>query len=163
MRHRMEGRRLGRTASHRHALWRNLVTSVVEHGRLETTLAKAKEMRPIVERLVTLGKKGGLHRRRRAAEWLRRRDLVRKLFHEIAPRYENRAGGYTRIVRTRRRAGDAAPMAVIEFLREDEPARKVASARGLREKGKGGADKDRGAGSRKAKDSPKAAAPRVGG
>ncbi|MBI5182363.1 MAG: 50S ribosomal protein L17 [Nitrospirae bacterium] len=116
MRHRVAGRQLGRNPSHRNALFRTLVTSVIEKERIETTLAKAKEIRSMVERMITVGKMGDLSARRRAASFIMKRDVVKKLFDTIAPRFKDRNGGYTRIVRTRRRVGDGAEMAVIEIL-----------------------------------------------
>ena len=115
MRHRKSGRKLGRNTSHRRALYRNLATSLLEHGRIETTEAKAKELRAIADKLITLGKRGGLHARRQALSFVRTETVVSKLFAEISPRYASRAGGYTRIIPTRVRLGDAAPMAVVEL------------------------------------------------
>lgn len=119
MRHRKAGRKLSRTGAHRKALLRNLVTSLIEHERIHTTDAKAKELRQVAERLVTLGKRASLHARRQAASFVRTRKAVRKLFEEIAPRYVNRSGGYTRIVKVGRRRGDAAPLSIIEFVGEE--------------------------------------------
>jgi large subunit ribosomal protein L17 len=116
MRHRIAGRALGRTPSHRTALLRNLAISLIRHEAIETTLPKAKELRRLAEKLITLGKKGSLAARRQAFGTLRDLDLVKKLFEELAPRFQERNGGYTRIVRTRKRPGDGAPMAMIEYL-----------------------------------------------
>lgn len=116
MRHKIAGRPLGRTSSHRAALMKNLARSLVRHEAIETTLHKAKELRPFSEKLITLGKKGSLDARRRAFDILRDRDLVKKLFDLLAPRFQERNGGYTRIVRTRNRPGDNAVMAMIEYL-----------------------------------------------
>ncbi len=116
MRHKIAGRPLGRTSSHRAALMKNLARSLVRHEAIETTLHKAKELRPFSEKLITLGKKGSLDARRRAFDILRDRDLVKKLFDLLAPRFQERNGGYTRIVRTRKRPGDNAVMAMIEYL-----------------------------------------------
>jgi large subunit ribosomal protein L17 len=116
MRHRMAGRQFGRNSSHRKALFRNLVTSLLEHGRIETTEAKAKEIRGIAERMITLGKRGDLHAKRRALSYIQSRDVVAKLFDEIGPRSAERNGGYTRVIKTRIRLGDSAPMAVIELV-----------------------------------------------
>lgn len=116
MRHRMGGRQLGRNSSHRKALFRTLVASVLDKERIETTIAKAKEIRPIVERMITFGKRGDLAARRIAAAFISRNDVVKKLFDTIAPRFKDRNGGYTRIIRTRTRIGDGAEMAVIELL-----------------------------------------------
>jgi large subunit ribosomal protein L17 len=117
MRHRKRGRQLGRNTKHRRALYRNLVTSLLEHERIETTLAKAKEVRGITDRMITLGKEGTLAARRRAASYLMKPEAVAKLFGEIASRLSDFRGGYTRIIKTRVRQGDAAPMAVIELTR----------------------------------------------
>lgn len=136
MRHRIERRQLGRTTSHRSALLRNLVTSLLEEERIETTLAKAKELRRVADRMVTLGKKGDLAARRRALRVVRSQKAVRKLFTDIALRYENRPGGYTRIYRMGPRPGDGASMALIEFV--DRPqAEKVSKGK----KGKGSGKK----------------------
>lgn len=116
MRHMKTGRKLGRPTDHRTAMLRNLVTSLFEHGRIETTVARAKEMRSLVDRLVTNGKENTLHSRRRAARVLRTRESLINLFDTIAPGFSERNGGYTRIIRTRNRHGDNAPMAIIEFV-----------------------------------------------
>lgn len=116
MRHRKAGRYLGRNTKHRKALFRNLVTAFLEHERIETTLAKAKTIRPIAEKMITLGKQGNLHARRQALAYIRKKEVVAKLFDVIAPRYLDRTGGYCRIVRTRRRQGDAAEMAILELV-----------------------------------------------
>ena len=112
----MRMRKLGRTASHRRALLRNQVTSLVLHGRIETTEAKAKAIKPLADKMVTLGKRGDLHARRQAAAFLKQPEAVKRLFDEIAPKYEDRNGGYTRIIKTGPRRGDAAPMAIIEWV-----------------------------------------------
>lgn len=140
MNHRKSLRKLNRSTAHRRSLLRNLATSLVLHNRIETTLPKAKELRRVADKLVTLGKKNTLHARRQAMAFLfeinreqtgnaNKRSAVHKLFTEIAPRYEERHGGYTRVVRTRRRDGDNAQMAVIEFVegavrKEAEPKRR---------------------------------------
>jgi large subunit ribosomal protein L17 len=116
MRHGVAGVKLGRTAAHRRALFRNLVTALLEHEVVRTTDAKAKELRRWGDRLITLGKQGTLHARRRAATLVRRRSLVKKLFEEIAPRFDGRAGGYTRVVKLGRRQGDAAPLSLVELV-----------------------------------------------
>lgn len=121
MRHLKSGRQLSRNTSHRKALLRNMVTSLIEHGRIETTVPKAKELRIVADRLVTLGKKGSLHARRLAAAYVRTPVAVSRLFDELAPGFAERHGGYTRIVRTRVRHGDAAEMAIIEFLPAGKP------------------------------------------
>ena len=116
MRHRVAHRKLGRRPSHRRALLRNLSATLIEHGRLRTTLAKAKEVRPFVERLVTLARRSDLAARRRALRILPRKAVVGHLFREIAPRVGDRPGGYTRILKLGPRKGDGAPMARIEFV-----------------------------------------------
>lgn len=119
MRHQVSGRKLGKTSSHRKAMFRNMATSLIEHGRIKTTLHKAKELRSIADQLVTLGKRNTLHTRRQAFDLIRNKTIVKKLFDEIAPAFEDRKGGYTRIYHIGQRVGDAAKMAVIEFLQED--------------------------------------------
>lgn len=109
--------KLGRTTAHRRALFRNLVTSLFTKDRIETTEAKAKEVQPIAERLVTLAKRGDLHARRQVAHYLMDEDAVKRLFDTIAPRYTDKPGGYTRVVRVGTRKGDAAPMAILELIR----------------------------------------------
>jgi large subunit ribosomal protein L17 len=116
MRHRNAGFKLGRNTSHRRALLRNLVTSVIERDRVETTLAKAKAVRPHVEKMITLGKKGDLHARRQALAFLMTDEVVTRLFETVAPRYGDRNGGYLRIVRTGFQRGDGAEKAFIELL-----------------------------------------------
>jgi large subunit ribosomal protein L17 len=123
MRHNVSGRLFGRTANQRKALLRGLVASLIEHQRIETTLAKAKETRRVAERLVTLGIRGDLHAKRLAMSRLPNRALVIKLFDEIAPRFKGRNGGYLRIVQTRRRVNDRAQMAVIEFIDYEDKVR----------------------------------------
>ena len=124
MRHRKAGRRLGRTTSHRDAMMRNMVTSLLEHGRITTTDPKAKELRGLLDRMVTLGKKDSLHARRMAARVIRSEDVVKKLFSEIAPGFAERHGGYTRIVKTRLRHGDGAQMSIIELMPPGPPETK---------------------------------------
>ena len=116
MRHRKAGNKLGRNPSHRRALLRNLVTSVVVEDRVETTVAKAKAVRPLIEKMITLGKRGDLHARRQAAAYLMTPDSVSRLFATVAPRYGDRNGGYLRIVRTGFRKGDGGEKAVLELL-----------------------------------------------
>jgi large subunit ribosomal protein L17 len=116
MRHLKQGRKLGRTTAHRKALLRNLATALFEHERIVTTEPKAKELRRIADKLVTLGKRGNLHARRQALQVVRSNAVVRKLFNEVAPRFAGRQGGYTRILRLGYRPGDAAAMAVIELV-----------------------------------------------
>ena len=116
MRHRVAGVKLGRTPAHRRALLRNLVTALLEHEVVRTTDAKAKELRRWGDRVITLGKQGTLHARRRAGALIRRRSVVKKLFDEIAPRYAERNGGYTRVVKLGHRLGDAAHLSVVELV-----------------------------------------------
>ena len=123
MRHRVGGRKLQRTSSHRAALFRNMAAALIKHEQITTTTAKAKELRPYVEKLITLAKKGGLSNRRLAHARLMDETQLRKLFDVIAPRYEARTGGYTRIVKAGIRASDAAPMAIIELVDRDVSAK----------------------------------------
>jgi large subunit ribosomal protein L17 len=116
MRHRKAGRKLGRDASHRKALYANLAVGVIEHGRIKTTEAKAKEVRPIVEEMITLGKRGDVAAHRQAVSFLRSKEAAHKLFADVAPRFAERPGGYTRIVKIGPRSGDAAQMAYLEFV-----------------------------------------------
>jgi large subunit ribosomal protein L17 len=116
MRHLKAGRRLGRTSAHRKALFRNMVTALIDKERIRTTLAKAKELRGKVERTITLGKKGTLHARRHALKLVADRDSLQKIFGSLAERYENRPGGYTRVIKLGHRLGDDAPMAFIELV-----------------------------------------------
>jgi large subunit ribosomal protein L17 len=119
----MSGRKLNRTASHRKALFANMAAALIKHEQIKTTLPKAKDLRPIVEKLITMGKHGGLANRRRAYAVLRDDVIVSKLFGVIAERYAGRAGGYTRVLKAGFRYGDAAPMAVIEFVDRDVSAK----------------------------------------
>jgi large subunit ribosomal protein L17 len=126
MRHRRSGRKLGRDSAHRRALYANLASALIEHGRIRTTVAKAKEVRPIAEQMITLGRRGDLASRRRAIGYLRSHEVVHKLFSEVAPRFADRPGGYSRIVKLGPRQGDGAEMAYLElvdFVPEAEPAR----------------------------------------
>ena len=116
MRHKVTGRRLGRNSASRRALFRMMVTDLLRHGAIKTTIAKAKEIGPIAEKMVTLGKKGTLHDRRQAAAFITDKLVLKSVFDDIAPRYKERAGGYTRITRLGVRAGDAAEMALIELV-----------------------------------------------
>ena len=122
MRHLKAGRRLSRTTEHRQAMLRNLVTSLLEHERVETTRAKAKEVRQWAEQIITLAKRGDLHARRQALSFINDEAVVSGLFAQIGPRFAARNGGYTRIILTRTRAGDAAPMAVIELIEREKQA-----------------------------------------
>ena len=123
MRHLKAGRKLNRTSAHRKALFRNLVTSLIEHEQVRTTDAKAKELRRIADRMITLGKRGSLHARRQALAYIRSRSVVTKLFEEVAARFKERPGGYTRVVKLGHRHGDAAPMSVIELTDRGETAK----------------------------------------
>ena len=123
MRHGVAGRKLNRTSSHRKALLANMSAALINHEQITTTLPKAKERGPFVEKLITLGKRGSLHARRQAISKVRDKTMVSKLFDTLAPRYEDRHGGYTRIMKAGFRYGDAAPMAVIEFVDRDEEAK----------------------------------------
>lgn len=129
MRHRKRGRQLGRNSKHRLALFRNLVTSLMEHERIETTEAKAKELRGITDKLITLGKQGTLQARRGALRVLRTKQTVQKLFEDVAKRFPERNGGYTRIIKTRQRPGDAAKLVAIELVEKgNEPEKVVVSS-----------------------------------
>ena len=123
MRHRNSGRKLNRTASHRKAMFANMAAALIKHEQIITTLPKAKELRPVVEKLVTLGKRGDLHARRQAISKIRDKAMVAKLFETLGPRYQGRNGGYTRVLKAGFRYGDSAPMAVIEFVDRDPDAR----------------------------------------
>ncbi len=123
MRHRSGHRKLNRTASHRKALFANMAASLINHEQITTTLPKAKELRRVVDKLVTLGKKGDLHSRRLAVARIQDDEMVRKLFDVIGPRYKDRSGGYTRVLKAGFRYGDSAPMAVIEFVDRDVEAK----------------------------------------
>ena len=125
MRHRKRGRQLGRDTDHRRALFRNLVTSLLEYEKIETTVAKAKELRGIADRMISLGKQGNLHARRLALAYLQSKSVVAKLFSDIAPRFADRKGGYTRLIKTRIRPGDGAPMSVVELVELKEKEKKT--------------------------------------
>jgi len=126
MRHNNAGRRLGRTTSHREAMFRNMVTSLLNHEKITTTDAKAKEIRSVAEKMITLGKRGDLHAMRLAAAYIREKSVVTKLFSTIAPRYKDRPGGYTRIIKLGMRQGDTAPISLIELVEEDMQPKKAA-------------------------------------
>ncbi|MCP1335209.1 50S ribosomal protein L17 [Futiania mangrovi] len=126
MRHGIAHRKLNRTSTHRQAMFANMAASLITHEQIKTTLPKAKELRPIVERLVTLGKRGNLHARRLAVSRLRDDAAVKKLFDVLATRYAERPGGYVRVLKAGIRAGDAAPMAIIEFVDRDPAAKGAA-------------------------------------
>jgi len=123
MRHGMALRKLNRTAAHRTAMFANMAASLIKHEQIVTTLPKAKSLRPVVEKLVTLAKRGDLAARRLVASRIRDEDMTRKLFEVIGPRYKARAGGYTRVLKAGYRHGDNAPVAVIEFIDRDESAK----------------------------------------
>ncbi|WP_026941781.1 50S ribosomal protein L17 [Hellea balneolensis] len=123
MRHKLAHRKLNRTASHRKAMFANMASSLIEHEQIVTTLPKAKELRPIVEKLVTLAKRGDLNSRRLAIARTRNKEMSKKLFDVLGPRYKDRQGGYIRIMKAGFRYGDNAPMAVIEFVDRDETAK----------------------------------------
>ena len=120
MRHGVGYKKLGRTTAHRRAMFRNMLASLVDHGRIQTTLAKAKALRPVAEKVITRSREDSVHARRLVRRWLPNRDHVKKLFDEIAPRYADRPGGYLRITKLGPRRGDAAERAVIEFVDTDE-------------------------------------------
>ncbi|MGA8412373.1 MAG: 50S ribosomal protein L17 [Xanthobacteraceae bacterium] len=123
MRHGNAHRKLNRTAEHRRAMFANMAAALIKHEQITTTLPKAKDLRPIVEKLVTLGKRGGLHARRQAIAEIRDAAIVKKLFDVIGPRYHGRNGGYTRVLKAGYRYGDSAPVAVIEFVDRDVDAK----------------------------------------
>jgi large subunit ribosomal protein L17 len=123
MRHGNAHRKLNRTAEHRKAMFANMCAALIKHEQIITTLPKAKELRPIVEKLITLGKRGDLHARRQAVAQMRDVDMVKKLFDVVGPRYKDRNGGYTRIIKAGFRYGDSAPIAVIEFVDRDVDAK----------------------------------------
>jgi large subunit ribosomal protein L17 len=119
MRHQRAGKKLGRDAAHRKALYANLAGALIEHGRIKTTVTKAKAVKPLAEQMITLGRRGDLHARRQAVAFLRSKDVVHHLFAEVAPRFRDRPGGYTRIVKIGPRPGDAAEMAYLELVGEE--------------------------------------------
>jgi large subunit ribosomal protein L17 len=123
MRHGFRGRRFNRTPEHRRAMFANMASALIKHEQIVTTLPKAKDLRPVVEKLITLGKRGDLHARRQAIAQIRDEGMVKKLFDVLGPRYQERQGGYTRVLKAGFRYGDNAPMAVIEFVDRDENAR----------------------------------------
>ena len=125
MRHKVHTFKIGRTGAHRKAMLANMVSSLIEHGQIKTTITKAKEARRVADKMVTLGKKGDLHRRRLAVSKLRDKTAVKKLFDEIAPQYTERDGGYTRIIKLGRRAGDAAEMCILQFVENDDAVKKA--------------------------------------
>jgi large subunit ribosomal protein L17 len=136
MRHRVNTRKLGRTSAHRVAMYRNLVSSLLEHEKVETTHAKAREVKRLADRMITLGKRGDLHARRQALRVVHGREVAAKLFGELAERYASRPGGYTRVLRTRRRVGDNAEMSIVQLVEkleapggEKAPKKKASKAR----------------------------------
>jgi large subunit ribosomal protein L17 len=129
MRHGSAGRQFGRDSGHRKALLRMLVSSLIKNEKIETTTAKAKEIRPLAEKMITLAKRGDLHARRQALSFIHDESVVSSLFSQIAPRFASRNGGYTRIVPTRTRLGDAAPMAVIELVERQK--KEISEAKGV--------------------------------
>ena len=153
MRHRVAGRKFNRSPSHRRALLKNLVTALIVHEAVRTTDAKAKELKRWGDRLITLGKQGTVHARRRAAALVRSRTIVKKLFDVIAPRYEGRNGGYTRVVKLGVRAGDAAPVSLVELVdrpgSEPETGKKKPARRRDSAKGEGKGTRAEGKGTRK--------------
>jgi large subunit ribosomal protein L17 len=140
------GRKLNRTGAHRKALFRNLVTSLFEHEQVRTTDAKAKELRGVADRMVTLAKRGTLHARRRALSFIRKRSVVAKLFDEVAPRFRERPGGYTRVVKIGHRHGDAAPMSIIELTDRGDAAKAEAEKKRERRRRATEKKKEKGAG-----------------
>jgi large subunit ribosomal protein L17 len=128
MRHRVAGRKLSRPTEHRELMFRNMLVSLLQYERIQTTLAKAKELRSYADKIITLGKKDSLHARRQAFSLLRNRDMVKKLFEEIVPKFKDTEGGYTRIYQTKWRHGDGAPLSLIELTTYAPPAEKKKSA-----------------------------------
>ena len=133
MRHQRSGKKLGRTPAHRKALYSNLAGALIEHGRISTTEAKAKAVKPFAEKMITLGKRGDLHARRQALAALRSNDVVHRLFADVAPRFADRPGGYTRIVKLGMRQGDAAEMVYLELVDYEPAVTPLAVARAARE------------------------------
>jgi large subunit ribosomal protein L17 len=133
VRHQRAGKKLGRDSAHRKALYSNLAGALIEHGRIKTTVTKAKAVKPYAEQMITLGRRGDLHARRQATAFLRSRDVVHKLFAEVAPRYKDRPGGYARIIKIGTRAGDAAEMAYLELVEEELTPKEPRRAAGVAE------------------------------
>ena len=134
MRHQIRGRKLGRSPAHRRALFRNQLASLVKEERIRTTVPKAKELRPIAEKVVTQAKRDTVHARRLVNRWIPQRDLVKKVFDEIAPRFSTRPGGYLRIVRLGPRKGDGAEMAILEFVEQGEVEEKTDTKKSKKDK-----------------------------
>ncbi len=141
MRHLHKGRKLNRTSAHRKALFKNMVLSLIRHGRIKTTDPKAKELRRVADRMVTLGKQGDLAARRRAFAFMQSHDAVKKLFEEIAPRFKDRNGGYTRVIKFGHRRGDAAMLSIIEFTGQEETTRAKKPRRRARKETEQGEEK----------------------
>lgn len=137
MRHRLSGRKLNRTSAHRKAMFGNMAAALLKHEQIKTTLPKAKELKPVVDKLITLGKRGSLHARRQALSQLPDEAVVRKLFSDLAERYAERNGGYTRVLKAGFRYGDSAPMAVIELVDRDPDAKGQDSGPVLVDEGEG--------------------------
>ena len=133
MRHQRSGKKLGRDSAHRKALYSNLAGALIEHGRIQTTQAKAKAVKPLAEKMITLGKRGDLHARRQALAALRSNDVVHRLFADVAPRFSERPGGYTRIVKLGPRQGDAAEMVYLELVDYEPAVSPLAPPRARRE------------------------------
>lgn len=136
MRHQKAGKRLGRTTSHRKAMMRNMATSLLDHERIETTETKAKELRRYAEKMITLGKRGDLHARRQALSFIRKREVVAKIFDVYAERFKERNGGYTRVMKLGKRIGDGARMAIIELIPDDQPKKKKKVKKDKKDKSK---------------------------
>jgi large subunit ribosomal protein L17 len=151
MRHRARARKFGRSSAHRLAMYRNMVTSLLEHGRVETTDAKAKEVRRIAERMITLGKRGTLHARRRALRVIRNREVAARVFGDLAERFRERPGGYTRVLKLRRRVGDAAPLSILELVEGGAAAAATEQKPVARTRGEKAAKPRRGAAAAEAK------------
>lgn len=160
MRHRNYGGKLGRTSAHRKALLRNLVTALLDHERIETTDAKARELKRVADRMITLGKRGDLHARRQALAVIRSREVTGKLFGDLADRFRTRPGGYTRVLKVRTRPGDAAPLSIIELVESKaagdapkgkggKPAKKAAAPAGKKATGAAAGEKKAAAGGRR--------------
>jgi large subunit ribosomal protein L17 len=168
MRHNVKGRKLGRTTEHRQAMFRNQLASLVESGRIRTTLSKAKELRPLAEKMVTKGKRGTVDARRQVRRWIAERTLVKKLFDEVAPRFQERNGGYLRILKLGPRPGDGAEMAYLEWVdyqlegvdkkgKGEKAAAKPARGRGKAAEGEEAAGEEKKAPAKKAKPAGKTA------
>ena len=140
MRHQKTGRKLGRNSSHRQAMFRNMVTSLLKHEQLETTDSKAKELKPIAEKLITLAKRGDLHARRQALSYLKEKPVTHRLFEELKDRYLDRQGGYVRIIKKGHRKGDGAPVSIIQLLpseKEQKKGKKTTRSTRTSQKGRG--------------------------